>query len=323
MNPNNIVSSKEHNLENDKNLNKKLSRIAVIIAGLTAVSLAVVKLVVGLFSGSVAVMSSAIDSMLDCLVSVLNFFALKKSSQKPDKKFNYGYSKLEALAAMLEGILIIGVGIFIFYESILKFNTTNNDIDVGASLYVMTFSTVVTFLLIGFLNHIAKKTNNLIIRADALHYRSDLYTNFSIIVALIIIKITNLLIIDAIFGIVISGYIIFSAINLIKESIFVLMDEALDEKILGDIKQIISNKSQILSFHNMTSRKSGENAYLNVHLVFEPHILLFDAHEISDEIENEIKTNFNDLNWEITAHLDPCDDRFGICKLDLRKENEK
>ena len=91
-----------------------------MVAGATAFTLAAVKFAAGLIGGSVAVLSSAIDSMLDLLVSALNFFAIRKSQAAPDAKFNFGYAKLEALAAMFEGVLIVGAGAFIFYGACLS-----------------------------------------------------------------------------------------------------------------------------------------------------------------------------------------------------------
>ncbi len=288
---------------------------AVMAAGATAFLLAVIKFITGIASGSVAVMSSAIDSMLDFIVSLLNFFALKKSRAAANENFNFGYTKLEAMAALFEGVFIIGIAAFIFYESILKFKQDDAAIDVGASLWVMCFSLVVTGALIAFLSSVAKRTDNLILRADALHYKSDFYTNLAVIVALVIIKFTGLMIVDAVLGLIISGYIAHSAVNLMKESFAVLLDRALEPAMIEAIKNMIKSKKEILSFHYLATRRSGETCFLGVHLVFERDISLFDAHAVSDELEREIRAKFSQFSWEITAHLDPCDDRFGACEI--------
>ena len=128
-------------------------------------------------------------------------------------------------------------------------------------------------------------------------------------------KFTGLTAIDAIFGLVISGLIAHSALNLIKESLGVLLDRALEPEITARIEEIIKSKKEILSYHYLTSRKSGESCFLSVHLVFERGISLFDAHAVSDGVENEIKAEFSELSWQITAHLDPCDDRLEACRI--------
>lgn len=207
----------------------RLKKLAIISASATSVLLAVIKFIAGLASGSISVLSSAIDSMLDCLISILNFFALKKSSDAPNARFNYGFGKIEALSSLFEGAFIIGVGIFIFYESVLKIVQGRQDVSVDIGLYIMLASMLITGALIAFLNHVAKLTNDLIIRTDALHYKSDLYTNAAIVIALIIIKFTGFWLIDPLLGIAASAYIIYSAIKLVKEGVFILLDAAISE----------------------------------------------------------------------------------------------
>lgn len=320
QNSKNLAASSGHDkMQNKaKNSGKILERRAVITAGLTAFFLAVVKFIAGLASGSVAVLSSAIDSMLDLLVSALNFFALRKSTAAPNAKFNFGYTKLEAIAAMFEGVLIVGVGAFIFYESIMKIRADEHAIDLNIGIYVMIFSAAVTGALVAFLSRAAKRTQNLILKADALHYKSDLYTNFAVLAALLIIKFTGLGIVDAIFGILISGYIAVSAINLMKESLFALLDEALAPEIVLQIERIINQKKEVSGFHGLTSRKSSNICYLGVHLVFDREISLLRAHEISDEIEREIAAKFSEFEWVFMSHLDPFDD--GILDRNGRAE---
>ncbi|WP_169752924.1 cation diffusion facilitator family transporter [Campylobacter mucosalis] len=288
-----------------------LKKIAVITAGLTAVILAIFKFIAGFLSGSVSVMSSAIDSMLDCLVSFLNFLALKKSSDAPNAKFNYGYGKLEALSSLFEGVFIIGIGLFILYQSVKKIFIPEANLNTDIGLYVMLVSLVLTGALILFLNKIATLTNNLIIKADALHYKSDFYSNLAIIIALIVIKFTGFVLIDAILGIMISIYIIYSAISLIREGMLILLDAALPSKIINEVVQIILSKPEISSFHYLKSRQSGAYTYLSYHLVFNGNFSLLKAHEISDEIIREIKVRFNDKIWIITPELDPVDDSGG------------
>lgn len=295
-----------NNINTQKNF--KLNKLAVIVAGTTAVFLAIVKFVAGIFSGSVSVLSSAIDSMLDCLVSALNFFALKKSSDAPNSKFNFGYGKLEALSSLFEGVLIVCVGLYIFYESGRKFFIKDENLSVDIGLYVMVFSLFITGLLIFFLNKISLITNNLILKADALHYKSDFYSNLAVVTALIIIKLTGFVLIDAILGVIVSLYIIYSALSLVKDGVYILLDGSLEPHVISKVVQIILSKPEVSSFHYLKSRKSGNYNILSYHIVFNEKISLFKAHKISDEIIYEIKTTFNDRLWQITPELDPIDD---------------
>ncbi|BCX79457.1 cation diffusion facilitator family transporter [Campylobacter sp. 19-13652] len=303
----------------------RLKKLAIISASATSVLLAVIKFIAGIASGSISVLSSAIDSMLDCLISVLNFFALKKSSDAPNARFNYGFGKIEALSSLFEGTFIIGVGIFIFYESVLKIVHGKEAVSVDIGLYIMLASMLITGALIAFLSHVAKLTNDLIIRTDALHYKSDLYTNAAIVIALIIIKFTGFWLIDPLLGIAASAYIIYSAIKLVKEGIFILLDAAISESEQQKIVQIILSFKQVLSFHYFKSRKSANTVFLSYHLVFQEGIALAKAHQISDQIIAQIKASFPDSEWIITPEFDPVDDSDEDIKEELRciiKEQE-
>ncbi len=134
-----------------------LEKKATIIASFCAFFLALVKFIVGILSGLVAVLSSAIDSMMDFAISAFNFLALKKSSQKANENYNFGFSKIEALMGVLESCFIAGVVVFIFYQSILKIYYKEEIADLNSGIFVMIFALVVTFFLVVFLNFVAKK----------------------------------------------------------------------------------------------------------------------------------------------------------------------
>ncbi|AYA32403.1 TPA: cation transporter [Campylobacter jejuni] len=285
-----------------------LQKKATLVASLCAIVLALVKFIVGLTSGSVAVLSSAIDSLMDFAISAFNFLALKKSSQKANENYNFGFSKIEALMGLLEGVFIVGVGIFIFYESILKIYYKEEIKDLNSSIYVMIFALIMTFFLVLFLNYVAKKTKSLIIESDALHYKTDCLANACTLGALVLIYFTNLHIIDAIFGIVISLYTAFSAFKIIKKALAFLMDEALPKEQVDKICTLISNNPEIISYHELKTRKTPSCNYLSVHLVFCPIISLLNAHKISDEIEEGVRKMFENEKWDIQIHLDPYDD---------------
>lgn len=140
-----------------ENLDAKVPKRAALVASLCAVSLACVKFAVGLFSGSVAVLSSALDSLMDFVISVLNFFALKKSSQKRNEEYNFGFDKIEALMGLLEALFIGGMAVFIFFESVRKLYAQEGVQNLPLSVSVMVLAMVVTAFLTLFLSRVAKK----------------------------------------------------------------------------------------------------------------------------------------------------------------------
>ncbi len=285
-----------------------LQKRATVISSLTATILIIIKLVIGIMSGSVAVLASAIDSILDLIVSAFNYFAINKAEKPADEQFNYGRGKIEALAAVIEGTVITMSGIFIFYEAIKKAYTGDKVSLLTPSIIVMIISLVLTVSLVLFLNYVAKKTDNMVIKADALHYKTDIFSNGIILISLIVIKFTNFHLIDSIMGVIISIYIIYSSYEIIKDGVYMLLDAALDEDTVEKIKQIIEDEKMVNDYHYLKTRKSGNTNFVDVHLVFNTDISLLEAHRSADRVEDAIKNINTRDEWIITTHLDPYDD---------------
>ena len=285
-------------------LEKKATVVSTSVAGV----LVLMKMTVGIFSGSIAVLASAIDSFLDLTVSLFNYFALNNAEKDPDDKFHFGRSKIEPLAAVIEGTIVSISALFILYEALGKF-VHNRPMDhIQESVIVMIISFIVTGFLVYFLNYVAQKTNNMVIRADALHYKTDLLSNGAILIALALISYTDNYLIDPILGIGIAIYMIYSAIPIIKEGILMLLDAALPEEDMQKIKYIIEAEPQITAYHDLKTRESGSNVFISVHAVFNVSISLYDAHTVSDRLELKLRKLFEDKKTHILIHLDPYDD---------------
>jgi len=286
----------------------RLEKKATVVSTSIATLLVIIKMVVGVMSGSVAVLASAIDSFLDLCVSIFNFFALHTSEKDADDQFNFGRSKIEPLASVIEGTIISLSGLFIFYEALLKIIHQRETQYLTTSIVVMIVSIILTGALVMYLNHVAKKTDNMVIRADALHYKTDLYTNAAILLALVLISYTSFGIIDPILGIAISVYMIYSAYPIIKEGTLMLLDVALDKEDVEKIVQLLKNEKRITDYHFLKTRVSGSEIFISVHVVFTVSISLYDAHHISDDIEADLKKLFPDKAVHSIIHLDPYDD---------------
>lgn len=283
---------------------------ATVIASFVAMLLVIVKLIVGITSGSVAVLASAIDSLLDTLISLFNFFAIKKSEEEPDENYHYGKGKIQAIAGVIEGTIISISGLYIIYEAIKKFNNESVTTLLLPSMWVMLFSIVVTYLLVKYLLKVAKETDNIVIKADALHYKTDLWSNAAVLLALGLVYFTGIDAIDAVFGLGIGLYIIYSAYEIIQEGIGILLDHALEENIVKRIAEIISNHKEVTSYHWLKTRTDGSTNFVEFHMVLRPNMLLLEAHRIADEIEDEIFKLDKKKKWMITPHFDPYDDEY-------------
>jgi len=281
---------------------------ATVVASVVATLLTLLKFVIGIASGSVAVLASAIDSLLDTLISVFNFFAIKKSEEKATDEFQYGKGKVQAIAAVIEGTVITISGLYIIYEAIQKAIHGTETTLLTPAIWVMLISIVVTFALVKYLLSVAKETDNLVIKSDALHYKTDLWANAAVLLALGIVYFTGFEIVDALFGFAIGIYIIYSAYEIIVEGIHILLDRAIEREVVEEIEKIIASHPEVNGYHWLKTRTDGSVNFVEFHLVLVPKMYLIEAHRISDQIEDKIMLLDDKKRWIITPHYDPYDD---------------
>jgi len=303
-----------------KDMKMSPQKRATIVSSSVATLLVIVKLVLGVASGSVAVLASAIDSFLDMLVSILNFFAIKKSEESPDSEYHYGKGKIQAIAAVIEGTVITISGLYIIYQAIQKITSGAVTSLLTPSIIAMSFSIIITYALVRYLLRIAKETDNIVIKADALHYKTDLWSNAAVLVALGAVYFTGLDEIDAVFGLGIGLFIIYSAYEIIQEGLEILLDRALDADTVEKINEIISDHPEVTSYHWLKTRTDGTTNYVEFHMVLRPNMLLLEAHRIADEVEDKIHLLDQNKKWIITPHFDPYDDEYlNIAMLDGKR----
>ena len=286
----------------------RLEKKATVVSTSVATLLVLIKMSVGIMSGSIAVLASAIDSLLDLTVSLFNYFALHTAEKNPDEQFHFGRSKIEPLAAVIEGSVISFSALFILYESLSKIVHPKDMGHMSESIAVMVVSIIITALLVLFLNYVAKKTNNMVIRADALHYKTDLFSNGAILLALGIIHFTGEHLVDPLLGVGIAFYMIYSAIPIMKEGILMLLDAALSNEDIEKIKTTLDSEPIIQNYHYLQTRESGSHIFISLHAVFNISISLYDAHLVADNIEKDIKALFNEKKVHVLVHMDPYDD---------------
>ena len=279
--------------------------------------LAVVKLLGGIATGSVSVMASAVDSILDIGSSTLNYFAIKKSEQPPDRDHRYGHGKFESLASLLQSILISLSGLYILYEAYKRFADDSEVHNIEGGIYVMLFSLAVTLALVVFLRAVARKEESSILKAESLHYEIDLLTGVGILAGLLLVKVTGINAIDPLISVLIALKTIYSAFGLGKEVSNDLLDKALDPEDMQKIDTIIKRYGKVIANgHHVRSRKGGTEKFVDMHIQVNPDLTVAEAHMIADMIEKEISETLGGADVQI--HVEPCDDTCGTngaCRL--------
>jgi cation diffusion facilitator family transporter len=209
---------------------------------------------------------------------------------------------------VIEGTVITLSGLYIIYEAISKILHGRSTEYLGISVGVMLFSIAVTWLLVRYLLRIAKETDNIVIKADALHYQTDLLSNGAVVLSLVIVYLSGWDWVDALFGLGIGLYIIYSAYEIIHEGIMILLDRSLESDKVAKIGEIIGNHPKVNGYHWLKTRTDGTHNFVEFHLVLTPEMTLEEAHRIAEEVECRIAALEPNRGWVITPHFDPYDD---------------
>jgi ferrous-iron efflux pump FieF len=270
----------------------------------TAVVLIVVKAIAWYLSGSIGVLASLMDSLMDSFASLINLFAVRYALQPADDDHHFGHGKAEPLAGLSQAAFIAGSGMFLIFNAIERLQNPRVLAHTNISIAVMIFATILTFLLILYQRHVVKITNNLAIKADSLHYITDILTNISILVALAL-TIKGFLWADAVFAILVTIYIFKSAFDIGYVSFQQLMDKKLDEETEKLIYSTVeySKNEKVIGLHDLRTRQSGKNKFIQFHLELDARLSLVEAHEISDRLEKKLMSLIE--NAEVIIHEDP------------------
>ena len=278
---------------------------APLVAAACALILAVGKFSAGLVSGSMALVSSGLDSLLDVFMSTMNFFAIQKAAKPADEDHRYGHGKVEDLAALLQSSVIVFSGGMIIYTSVREF-IHNEPITYSAlDISVMIVSLFFSFFISRYLKAAGDKTESNALRADALHYRSDLYSNSAAIVAIILTVYTGKTFYDILFAVITGCIIIYSALLIAKKGLQGLTDSSIPHPLEKQIEDLLSQMAYpYAGYHKLRTRYSGSKKYVDFHLLACRKLHVDEAHELVDRVEKEIVREL--VTVDVVIHLEPC-----------------
>ncbi|MEB2279235.1 cation diffusion facilitator family transporter [Lysinibacillus xylanilyticus] len=279
------------------------SKIA-FLSVLSNSTVVILKIIVGLFTGSVAIVSEAIHSLLDLLASFIAFLSVRISSKPADKEHPYGHGKVENISGTIETLLIFVAGIWIIYECIHKIIAPTPIKLPVLGILVMLFGALINFFVSRIVYRTAKNTNSVAMKSNALHLLTDVYTSLGVALSLLIVHLTGWYILDPIIGILLASYIMMEAFKLMKETFPPLMDARLSMEEEEQIIQIIESfKEEYIEYHDFRTRRSGAEEYIDFHLVVASNESIETVHNLCDRIEEKINTHFHQAN--ILIHLEP------------------
>ncbi|UUM30810.1 CDF family cation-efflux transporter FieF [Vibrio japonicus] len=280
----------------------RLVTMAAWTATIVATLLLVVKVGAWWVTGSVSLLASLIDSMLDIAASLVNLVVIRYALQPADREHTFGHGKAESLAALAQAMFISGSAVFLILNGVERFFRPHALQSPEYGVYVSLFAIVVTFGLVRFQKYVVKKTGSQAIAADSLHYESDLYMNAAIMLALGL-SWFGIGQADAVFAIGIGGYILYSAFKMITEATQTLLDRKLPDEELKQIRECCLSVEGVLGVHQLRTRMSGPTRFIQLHLELEDQMPLLEAHHISDLVEESLLERFPGA--DVLIHQDP------------------
>ncbi|CCG42222.1 cation diffusion facilitator family transporter [Magnetospirillum molischianum] len=281
----------------------RLMRLATYASTLTATLLIAAKLAAWIATGSVSLLSTLIDSALDLAASALNLMAVRQALQPADHEHRFGHGKAEALAGLGQAAFIVGSGGLLMVEASGRLVHPEPVTHGEWGIAVMVFSILATFALVAFQRRVVARTKSLAISADSLHYAGDVAINASVIISLLLAMGPGWTIADPIFAIAIGIWLMINAVQIARGALDTLMDRELPDSDRGRIRALVLAHPEVASMHDLRTRTSGRQGFIQLHLELPATLPLAEAHRIADEVEATILAEYP--RFEIIIHQDP------------------
>ncbi len=280
------------------NVKVKTARLSII----SNTILIIMKVAVGILSGSVSIISEAIHSSMDLVAALIAFFSVRVSDNPPDSKHPYGHGKVENISGVIEAVLIFVAAALIIIEAIKKLMGAEivlENLWIGS--LVMAVSAVINILVSKRLYKVARETRSVALEADALHLKTDVYTSAGVAVGLALILITGIKWLDPVVAIMVALFIIRESYELLRRAFWPLLDSAWDPDEVNDLEKKLNDMG--VNYHELRTRKAGNYRFIDIHVEIPEDESVGEAHKYCDEIEEELMASFENLN--VTIHIEP------------------
>lgn len=278
----------------------------------TVALLSLLKIAVGIISGSVSIIAQAIDSLLDLFASLVTFFSLRFAGKPADREHPFGHGKAESISGVVQGGLIFAAAAYIFYQAVTRI-VVGADIEyVTAGIVVMAVCIVVSIIVSRHLLRVARKTDSAALEANARNLATDVYTALGVLAGLVAVRISGLNILDPIIAIGVALFILKTAYDVVRKSFPHLIDVKLPEDEEALIESTMrEHMGELVGFHSLRTRKAGSERYIELHMIMARDASVERAHNLCDHLEEDIKSKLP--NASVTIHVEPCDRECDSC----------
>jgi len=277
---------------------------AALISVFAAIFLTGFKLVIGVLTGSLGILSEALHSGLDLVAAVITYFSVKVSDKPADKNHNYGHGKIENFSAFIETILLLITSVWIIYEAISRLALKNTHIDINIWSYIVVISSIIIDINRSrMLYKVAKKHNSQALEADALHFSTDIWSSAVVLLGLICANF-GFFFADSVAALIVAIIVLFVSYKLGKKAVDILLDKA-PRDVIVSIQNTLKTYPEIKHFHDLKIRTAGADTFIILKIRLEPDLSFLQAHEICVKIEKEL--NGLILRSEVYIHAEPHD----------------
>jgi len=281
-----------------KNEKKRVALLSVF----AAIFLTGFKMIIGILTGSLGILSEALHSTLDLVAAVITYFSVSISDKPADREHNYGHGKIENFSALIETLLLIITSVWIVYEAIHRLLTGNTHIEVNVWSYVVVIAAIIIDVKRSrALYKVAKKHNSQALEADALHFSTDIWSSAVVLFGLICANF-GYYFADSVAALFVAVLVVSVSFKLGKKAIEVLLDTAPQDKI-NMVEQKLLSMPEVKSFHGLKIRSAGADTFIKVNVHLDSELSLMKVHEICDKIEKEINNLIN--RSEVYIHAEP------------------
>ncbi|MDQ2629561.1 MAG: cation diffusion facilitator family transporter [Actinomycetota bacterium] len=263
------------------------------------------KLAAGAITGSIAILTEAIHSLVDLIASVVAFVSVRKADEPADEEHPYGHEKVENLAANIEGILILVGAAVIVYEATHRLVAGAEVESLGIGIAVMGFSVVANLVVSGVLSRQARTHDSAALEGDAAHLRADALTSAGVLFGLALVEITGAAAFDSITALVVAAAIVWAGIRIIRRSSGVLVDEALPDSEMDRIEAAIAaaRTPEVAGYHKLRARRAGARRHIDFHVQYRSGTTLERAHELAHQMRASIEAEIRGA--EVLIHAEP------------------
>ncbi len=278
-------------------LKTRTARLSVISNSL----LIIMKIMVGIFTGSVSIISEAIHSAIDMVAAVIAFFAVKISGNPADERHPFGHGKVENVSGVIEALLIFAASAWIVYEAVDRFIHPGETEALGLGVLVMAISAVVNIFVSRRLYKVARLTDSVALEADALHLKTDVITSAGVALGLALIWITGWHLLDPVIALLVAVIIIYESWMLLRKAFFPLLDTALSQSEMEKLTAILDEMD--VEYHDLRTRAAGHQRFVEFHLDVQGTETIETIHRQCDLIEQRLESEFRDIS--VIIHPEP------------------